>query len=376
MQRGIPATYMRGGTSKGVFFLEHHLPKDPAERDAVLLRIMGSPDPYGKQIDGLGGATSSTSKVVIVSRSERPKCDINYLFGQVAIDRDFIDWSGNCGNLSAAVAPFAISQGLAEAPRNGSAEVVIWQANIEKVIVARVPMCEGEVVELGDFELDGVSFPAAEIKLSFMAPGSSEGMLPTGNFSDHLDIHSFGSIEATLINAGNPLVFVNADEMGLTGIEHAAEVDTNRELLDRFEKIRAHAAVVMGLADSPEWASLHRPATPKIAFVGRRQSYISSGGKKVEKSDVDLLVRALSMGKLHHAMPGTGAVAIASAAALPGTVISKVLTGPRALIRFGHPSGVMSIGAQAQLCDGSWEVTQVDISRSARRLMEGRVFVP
>ena len=379
----IPALYMRGGTSKGVFFLPEDLPADPARRDAVLLRVMGSPDPYEKQLDGMGGATSSTSKIVIVSKSRRPGCDVDYLFGQVSIDRALVDWSGNCGNLTSAVGPFAIHRGLIDAPRDGLATVTIWQANVQKKIVAHVPMRDGEVQELGDFELDGVTFPAAEIRLEFLDPGADGGeddaggaMFPTGNPVDVLSVPGVGDVEVTLINAGNPAVFIEAATLGLNGAELPEDINKNAALLARFEAIRAHGAVAMGLAESAEYASSTRQHTPKIAFFGKPAAYVASSGKRVQAEDIDVLARIVSMGKAHHAMTGTGAVAIAAAAAIPGTVVSKVLGGVKTGVRFGHPSGTLGVGAEAQQSASGWAVTKATMSRSARRLMEGSVLIP
>jgi len=374
---------MRGGTSKGVFFRREDLPADPAARDRLLLRVIGSPDPYGKQVDGMGGATSSTSKVVILSRSEREGCDVDYLFGQVAIDRPHIDWSGNCGNLTAAVGPFAVSEGWVEAPRDGVAVVRIWQANIGKRIVAHVPVRQGEVLEEGEFELDGVTFPAAEIRIEFMEPGAAEdgeggAMFPTGRLVDRFDVPDVGAVEATLINAGNPTIFMEASAAGLEGDELQPAVNGNAALLARCERIRAQAAVLMGLAATPEEATRNRPHTPKLCFVSAPRSYVASSGKAVEAADIDVNARILSMGVLHHAMTGTGAVAIAVAAAIPGTIVDRVARPgrERGLVRFGHPSGTLIAGADASSGDGEWTVTRAVMSRSARRLMEGWVRVP
>jgi len=384
-QIGIRATYMRGGTSKGVFFTPDDLPapaRQPgAARDALMLRVTGSPDPYGKQIDGMGGATSSTSKVVIVGPSARPDCDVDYLFGAVAIESPVVDWSGNCGNLTSAVGPFAIERGLVSAPENGIAIVRIWQANIQKKIIAHVPMCDGQVQETGDFELDGVTFPAAEIKLEFLEPGADEdgeggAMFPTGNMIDKLDVPGVGVVEATLINAGNPTIFVDAVTLGLSGSELQPRVNTDAELLAKAEAIRANATVAMGLAATAAEATEKRPHTPKLAFVARPTGYTASSGKDVSSSDMDLCARIFSMGKLHHAMTGTGAVAIAVAAAIPGTLVSRVLGGGRRdEVRFGHPSGTLKVGADAAEQNGTWAVTKALMSRSARRLMDGQVFV-
>ena len=383
-QRKVLATYMRGGTSKGVFFTLGDLPpaaQVPGEaRDKLLLRVIGSPDPYEKQIDGMGGATSSTSKTVILSKSDSPDHDVDYLFGQVSIDKPFVDWSGNCGNLSAAVGPYAIANGLvdpAKVPRNGIAEVRIWQANIQKTIVAQVPMAEGEVQETGDFELDGVTFPAAEIPVAFIDPADGEGAIfPTGNVVDDLEVPGVGVLKATLINAGIPTVFVNAEALGYTGCELQEAINGDAKALEMFETIRAHGAVRMGLISHVEEAA-SRQHTPKVAFVAPAASYMASSGKAVNAEDIDLVVRALSMGKLHHAMMGTAAVAIGAAAAIQGTLVNLAAGGiEREAVTFGHPSGSLRVGAKASLVDGRWQIDQAVMSRSARVLMEGRVRVP
>lgn len=381
----IPATYIRSGTSKGVFFSLADLPapaqQPGASRDALLLRVIGSPDPYGKHTDGMGGATSSTSKTVIVSPSQQPGHDVDYLFGQVSIDQPFVDWSGNCGNLSAAVGPFAISQGMLppeRIPENGFVDVKIWQANIGKTIINRVPITRGQVQETGDFELDGVTFPAAEIAVDFMDPADDEGsaMFPTGNLVDSLDVPGEGSLNATLINAGIPTIFLNAAELGYTGCELQDDINGSNETLARFETIRAHGAIKMGLISELAEAE-GRQHTPKVAFVAPAASYTASSGKAVERQNIDLVVRALSMGKLHHAMMGTAAVAIGTAAAIPGTLVNTAAGGgERDQVVFGHPSGTLKVGAEAALVDGEWQVTKASMSRSARVLMEGWVRIP
>ncbi|NUY01153.1 2-methylaconitate cis-trans isomerase PrpF [Paraburkholderia youngii] len=384
----IPATYMRGGTSKGVFFRLQDLPeaaqRPGAARDALLMRVIGSPDPYGKQIDGMGGATSSTSKTVIISRSSRPDHDVDYLFGQVSIDKAFVDWSGNCGNLSAAVGPFAISAGLVDAsrvPRDGVAIVRIWQANIGKTIIAHVPMTDGAVQETGDFELDGVTFPAAEVPLEFIDPAADEegaggAMFPTGNLVDDLEVPGVGTLKATMINAGIPTIFVDAEAIGYKGTELQDAINSDAKALAMFETIRAHGALRMGLIKNLDEIAT-RQHTPKIAFVAKPVDYVASSGKPVRAGDVDLLVRAMSMGKLHHAMMGTAAVAIGTAAAIAGTLVNQAAGGgERESVRFGHPSGTLRVGAQASLKDGEWVVTKAMMSRSARVLMEGCVRLP
>lgn len=384
----IPATYMRGGTSKGVFFRLTDLPEAAqvpgAARDALLLRVIGSPDPYEKQIDGMGGATSSTSKSVIVSRSSRPDHDVDYLFGQVSIDKPFVDWSGNCGNLSAAVGPFAITNGLVDpgrVPQDGVAVVRIWQANIGKTIIAHVPISNGAVQETGDFELDGVTFPAAEVPLEFLDPAADEegaggSMFPTGNLVDELEVPGIGILKATMINAGIPTIFVNAADIGYTGTELQGNINSDPQALARLEAIRAYGAVRMGLIGNIDEA-VARQHTPKVAFVAAPADYVASSGKPVAAQDIELLVRAVSMGKLHHAMMGTAAVAIGTAAAIPGTLVNLAAGGQaRSAVNFGHPSGTLRVGAQAVQEGGDWKVTKALMSRSARVLMEGWVRVP
>ena len=381
----VAATYIRGGTSKGVFFDLADLPvsaQTPGQaRDDLLLRVIGSPDPYGKQTDGMGGATSSTSKTVIISKSAEPNHDVDYLFGQVAIDKAFIDWSGNCGNLSAAVGGFAISKGLVSGdkiPKNGIAEVRIFQANIQKTIVAYVPLAEGQVVELGDFELDGVTFPAAEVTLDFMDPADDGdgAMFPTGNVVDTLEVPEIGSFEATFINAGIPTIFLNAGALGYLGTELQDDINNDLAALQKFETIRTYGALAMGLIQDPAEAE-SRQHTPKIALVAPAETYLASSGKTIAAEDIDLSVRALSMGKLHHAMMGTAAVAIGAAAAVPGTLVNIAAGGgERSAVRFGHPSGTLRVGAEAIEQAGKWTVVKASMSRSARTLMEGWVRVP
>ncbi|QEU04741.1 2-methylaconitate cis-trans isomerase PrpF [Pseudomonas oryzihabitans] len=377
-QLRIPAVYMRGGSSKGVFFHARDLPPAGPARDALLLRVIGSPDPYGKQIDGLGGATSSTSKVVVIAPSCRPDCDVDYLFGAPAIEVPVIDWSGNCGNLSAAVGPFAISEGLVQAPRDGLARVRIWQANLGKRILAHVPMANGEVQEEGDFRFDGVAFPAAEVVLDFLDPAGSDGsVLPTGRAVDELDVPGLGRLPVTLLNAGNPTVFVRAETLGLSGTETQAQVNGDGPLLARLEALRAAGAVAMGLAATAAQATAERPHTPKLCLIAPPQTYRVAGGKQVQAEELDVIARMISMGKLHHAIPGTGAVAVAVAAALPGTLV-HTLTGDLdgRQVRIGHTAGTVAVGARAREVGGVWQVEKASMSRSARRLMEGCVRVP
>lgn len=383
----VPATYLRGGTSKGVFFRLEDLPPScqvpGAARDKLFMRVIGSPDPYAAHIDGMGGATSSTSKCVILSKSTQPDHDVDYLYGQISIDKAFVDWSGNCGNLSTGAGAFALHAGLidpARVPQNGTCVVRIWQANIQKTIIAHVPVTNGQVQETGNFELDGVTFPAAEIVLEFLDPSddSEEGgsMFPTGNLVDDLEVPGIGTLKATMITAGIPTVFVNACDIGYSGTELREAINGDPAALARFEAIRVAGALRMGLIKSPEEA-LTRQHTPKIAFVAPPCDYTASSGKTIKAGEIDLLVRALSMGKLHHAMMGTCAVAIGTAAAIPGTLVNLAAGGEgRSAVRFGHPSGTLRVGAEAAQVDGNWVVTKAIMSRSARVLMEGWVRVP
>jgi len=379
----ISATYMRGGTSKGVFFNLTDLPKAAQiageARDKMLLRVIGSPDPYGKQTDGMGGATSSTSKTVILSKSSEPDHDVDYLFGQVAIDKAFVDFSGNCGNLTAAVGSFAITNGLVDStriPENGIAVVRIWQVNIKKTIIAHVPITNGQVQETGDFELDGVTFPAAEVKIEFVKPVGDEALFPTGNLIDELDVPGVGTFQVTMITAGIPTIFLNAEDIGYIGTELQGDINSNNKALEMFETIRAYGAIKMGLINNIDEAKT-RQHTPKVAFLGKPAAYTSSSGKQINTDNIDLNVRALSMGLLHHAMMGTAAVAIATASAIPGTLVNLAAGGgERNSLRFGHPSGTLKVGAEVKKVDGEWKAEKVIMSRSARVLMEGKVCIP
>ncbi|MCX3310995.1 2-methylaconitate cis-trans isomerase PrpF [Pantoea vagans] len=380
-QKKIRAVYMRGGTSKGLFFLREWLPADESKWEKLLLRIMGSPDPFEKQIDGLGGATSSTSKVVIISSSEREGCDVNYRFGQVSIDKASIDWSGNCGNLTSAVGPFALSQGLLECPKKGIVKVRIWQENISARIIAHVPVSDGEVLEEGGYFLDGVAFPGAEISLEYLNPcGDADNAapkFPTGNVIDRFDIPGVGEVDMTLINAAIPTLFIGAHALGLKGTELQNDVNNDKELLEKAERIRAFGAVKMGLADTSAEATEKRPHTPKLTFLSQPLAYVSSGGKTIEADQIDINARIFSMGKLHHAMTGTGAIALSVAVGLPGTLAEKIVSNSRTpLLRIGHPSGRVEVGAVVERREHDWFVSRAIMSRSARRLMEGFVFFP
>ena len=378
-QAAIPAVYMRGGTSKGVFFRADSLPSDPAIRDKLLLRVMGSPDPYGQQIDGMGGATSSTSKVIVVAPSSTSDCDVDYSFGQVSVDKPVIDWAGNCGNLTSAVGPFAIAQGIITAPQQGTATVRLRHRELNARIVVHIPMQNGSVVEDGDFELDGVTFPAAEIIVEFLNPSNESAgasLFPTGSPLDVLDVPGVGLVDVTMINAGNPAVFIAAEQIGLHGDEMQKDINSSPGLLATLEAIRSHAAVRMGLAATPEEATAVRLHTPKIAFLAKPSRYTASNGIVIEPFTINFNARIVSMGKLHHAMTGTGAIALASASAIPGTIVQRFLGASQTRITFGHPSGTMTAGAEVEPNGDSWTITKAVMSRSARRLMEGRVLVP
>lgn len=381
-QMQVRATYMRGGTSKGTFFNIEDLPQAAKvageARDKLLLRVVGSPDPYGKQIDGMGGATSSTSKTVLVEKSTKPNHDVDYYFGQVSIDKPFMDWSGNCGNLSSAVGPFAIKCGLVDnLVQDGIQVVRIWQANIQKTILAYVPMRDGKVQECGDYEIDGVAFGAAEIKLEFVSPvDPSEALFPTGNLIDDLEVPGVGTFKATMISAGIPTIFLNADALGYKGTELQGDINSDKVALEKFETIRAYGAIKMGLIKELDEAKT-RAHTPKIAFVSPPQSYTASSGKVIVINDIDLNVRALSMGQLHHAMMGTASVAIGCAACVPGTLVNLACGGgEKDAVTFGHPSGVLKVGATILNQNGKFIVESASMSRSARVIMDGYVYVP
>lgn len=398
-QVAVPATYMRGGTSKGVFFNLNDLPErcqQPGQaRDNFLLRVIGSPDPYGKQIDGLGNGSSSTSKTVILSKFDQDNHDVNYLFGQVNIAKPMIDWAGNCGNLTAAVGACAINMGLvdsdkvATSAKSGICEVRIWQQNISKTIIAHVPVYLDEqgqvqVQETGDFELDGVTFPAAEVKIEFIDPvDASSAMFPTGNLVDDFDVSGCGlekdCVKATFINAGIPTIFMQAADLGFKGTELQTDINGKKELLDKLETIRARGGVAMGLFTEVSEAEKSQHI-PKIAWVAPAQTYTASSGKEVHADDIDLVVRAMSMGQLHHAMMGTAAVAIAAAATTQGTLVNEAAgngsSKELSQVRFGHPSGTLLVGGKTEQVEGRWQAKKVSMSRSARRIMVGQVFVP
>jgi hypothetical protein len=380
---------MRGGTSKGVFFLREHLPADRAAWDAILLRAVGSPDPFRRQIDGLGSGTSSTSKAVIVGRSSRPDCDVDYLSAQVGIDAEIVDYSGNCGNLTGAVGPFAIEEGLVAATGDLTT-VRLWQENTQSRIVARVPTRDGRPLVDGGFVVKGVPNPGAEIRLDFVDPGGTVtgATLPTGRPTDRLLVPGRPVVAASLIDAGNPVVVVRADDLGLTGTERPEDLDRREDVMQWLEALRAHAAVAMGLASTPQEAATRRPATPKIAVVGNPAAYTTAAGDRVAASDTDIVVRTLSMGKTHRSIPGTGAVAIAVAASIPGTVAHAAMHHqgsagaadgagvPAVDIRIGHPAGVLAVGAAVRHVGGRWVADRVTLSRSARLLMKGTLALP
>lgn len=377
----LRCVYMRGGTSKGLFFLREWLPEDPEVCDRLLLRALGSPDPYGTQIDGMGGATSSTSKVVIISRSSRADSDVDYLFGQVAINQAKIDWSGNCGNLTAAVGPFAVAQRLVKAPMKGRAEVRIWQANLQTRILSRFSVNYGRAEEEGDFFLDGVAFSGAEVELDFLDPCGSTAtgrpVFPTGNAIDYVDVPKVGPVNMTMMNAGNPAVLVHAAALGLKGTELPVEINGNADLLYRAEIIRATAAVIMGLATDLADARKNALHTPKLAYLSKPANFVTTSNARIEKNSIDLNARIFSMGKLHHALTGTGAITIAAAAVIPGTLANLLVIKPGGEnFRIGHPAGSYAVSVEAYQTGTQWHIRKATMSRSARRLFSGELFIP
>lgn len=380
MQRKIPCTVMRGGTSRALFFKEADLPPDPIVRDRVIMAAFGSPDPYGRQINGLGGATSTTSKVAVISPREGEKNTVNYTFGQVSITSSLIDRKGNCGNISSAVGPFAIDEGMVEVEEPVTT-VRIYNTNTKKYIVARVPVKNGKAVVEGDYAIAGIPGTGARISLEFEHPGGSVTgkLLPTGNPTDILNAGGFGEFTASIVDAANPVVFVRASDLGLQGIELPREVDGNLELLAKIESIRAAAAVRIGLADTPEEATRKSPAVPKIAFVSPPSYYTTLSGTNVMAADVDLVARIMSMGKLHAAYAITGAICTAGAAKIEGSVVWEMVRGEKrqaSLVHLGHPSGTLEVEVDMVKSGETWEYVKGTVFRTARRLMDGFVYVP
>jgi len=380
MQRRIPAVIMRGGTSRAVFFHRHHLPADPELRDRVILTVFGGGDPYGRQIDGLGGAVSTTSKAAIISPPSVPDADVDYTFGQVSVTTPLVDYGGNCGNISSAVGPFAIEEGLVRAT-DPVTTVRIWQVNTQKRIIAHVPTSGGLPEVEGDYAIDGVPGTGAMIILEFHDPGGSMTgrLLPTGNPADVLEVEGVGRLTVSLVDAANPVVFVNPQDLGLDGLEMPERVDGDHALLAKIEAIRAHAAVRMGLARTVAEATARSPGVPKLAFAAPPASYTSTRGSPVDGAAVDVVGRIMSMGRLHRSYALTGAICTAAAAQVEGTLVHAVArrgpAGERTL-RIGHPAGIIEVGALVVRRDGEWHVEKVVTRRTARRLMEGMALVP
>jgi 2-methylaconitate cis-trans-isomerase PrpF len=380
MQHRIRAVVMRGGTSRAVFFHQADLPVDPEIRDRVILKIYGGGDPYGRQIDGLGGATSVTSKTAIIGPASVPDADVDYTFGQVSVGKPLIDYGGNCGNISSAVGPFAIEEGLVRAT-DPVTQVRIWQTNTRKRIIAHVPTAGGVPQAEGEHSIDGVPGAGALILLEFLNPGGSMTgrLLPTGHPTDALDVPGVGGVTVSLIDAANPVVFIRPSDLGLTGLETAERVDGDPALLSRIEAVRAHAAVRMGLAPNAAEASAKSPGVPKIAFVTSPQEYIAADGRVVAPAGIEVVGRIMTMGRLHRAYALTGAICTAVAAQVEGTLVHEAARAARSgerSVRIGHPSGVIEIGVDVRRSDGAWIVEKVTTQRTARRLMEGAALIP
>ena len=379
MQKRIPTVLMRGGTSKGLFFHDNHLPTDPATRSRVILAAFGSPDHNRRQIDGVGGGVSTTSKVAIISPSESPDYDVVYNFGQVSIDRPIVDFKGNCGNISSAVGPFAVDEGLVNAVEPIT-RVRIHQINTNKLIIAEVPVKDGRFADEGDYAIAGVPGTYARIALRFADPGGSltGRLFPTGNRRDTIEIPGHGSIAITIIDAANPVVQVRAEEIGLLGTE-IDEIDADDEIKMTLEAIRCKAAVLIGLAASEKEATERSQAVPKIAFVSAPRPYTLPGGQTVAAQDIDLVARIMSMGTLHRSYAVSGGVCTVGAAMIPDTVVFDLLNADARrndLLRIGHPGGVIDIGAVVEIDGDRCVYKEAVIGRTARRLMEGYVLVP
>jgi 2-methylaconitate isomerase len=380
MQRRIRAVFVRGGTSRALIFHGRDLDGDRDRWDAVFLAALGSPDPNGRQLDGLGGGISSLSKVAVVGPPTRPDADVDYTFGQVEVTRPAVDYRGNCGNISSAIGPFAIDEALVAA-REPLTVVRVHNTNTGKMIHAHVPVEAGEAAVRGGFALDGVPGTGARIALDFVDPGGAVTgrLLPTGHVQDALDVAGLGTITASLVDATNPMVFVRAKDFGLEGIERPEDLDTRSSLPSHLEAIRGAAAVRMGLARTPEEAGRESPAVPKIAVLAPPAGYRTPAGVTVEPHAVDLVARIVSMGKVHRAFALTGAMCLAVAARIPGTVAHEAAatTGASGDVRIGHPSGVLPVAAAVRLGpDGTLVAQTVTVYRTARRLMEGFVLVP
>lgn len=375
----VPAVYMRGGTSKGLFFHNKDLPWDPVARDALILAAYGSPDPSGRQLDGMGGGTSVTSKVAIIGPSRSPEHDVEYLFGQVSIDRPLVSYKGNCGNLSSAVGPFAVEEAMVEL-LEPLTTVRILQLNTGKTIMAEVPVHQGRYNPLGNYSIDGVPGTGSKITLRFLHPGGSVTgkLLPTGSPREIWKVRGLGRVQLSILDAGNPVVFLRAGDLGLEGTE-IEEIDRDPELKHKLEAVRAEAAVRLGLAKDPREASQKSQAVPKIALVAAPKPYRSLSGITVQEQEIHILVRMMSMGNLHRAYAVTAAICTAGAALIEGSLVQEVVgnrgkqPGP---IILGHPSGRMEIEALLEERAGRLEYLEARLGRTARRLMEGHVLVP
>jgi len=371
----LPCMIIRGGTSKGLYFLEKDLPKEQAERDQVLLKVMGSPDM--KQINGLGGATSVTSKVAIIKVSSRPDADVDYTFAQVSVDKPLVSYKGNCGNISSGVGPFALERGLVPL-KEPMTPVRIYNTNTGKIIEAEVQVENGAVKYEGDFKIAGVKGSASPVKLKFMHPAGtiSKELLPTGHAVDELDVPGFGKVQVSIVDAANPLVFVKAADLGLKGTELPAELDADPAKLDLLEKVRGLAAVKLGLIKDYTKSAWETPGIPKMTFVAEPHDYLTANGQSIKENQIDLLSRMMSMQKTHPTYAMTGAMCTAAAAVVPGSVVAQVLRkdADTQFIRIGHPDGILEAGVDYSLKDNKVEVEDTFGFRTANLLLDGTAF--
>jgi 2-methylaconitate cis-trans-isomerase PrpF len=371
----LPAVFMRGGTSKAVMVNAADLPADPAAWDAILLEVMGSPDPNGRQLDGMGGGVSSVSKVCVVGPPRRPDADVDYTFAQVSVREAHVDYSGNCGNMSSAIGPFAVEEGLVPRPQDGETAVRIHNTNTGKVIVAKFPVVDGALAADGELEIDGVAGKAAAIRLEFLDPGGAKTgkLLPTGQAVDQLEVAGLGTIAASCVDAANPAVFVAAESVGKTGIELPDALEKDQAFLEKMEAIRRAASVRMGITADLE-AAAKVSSVPLVAMVAAPQAAATLSGRALAADDADIVVRMLSMRQPHRATPITGAICLAIAARVPGSIPARLRRAGDGPTRIGHPSGMTLVDAAVEGEGPELRARHGAVYRTARRLFEGAVL--
>ncbi len=379
-QEKIRTVIMRAGTSKGIFIKDEDLPKDKDKRDRTILKIFGSPDI--RQIDGLGGAEPLTSKLAIIGPPSRSDAGVDYTFGQVSYVAPTIDYSGNCGNISSGVGPFAVDEGLVKIEEPVTT-IRVHNTNTNSILVEQVQVVNGKAKVLGDYKIAGVPGTGAAISIDFSGTaGAKTGqLLPTGNVKDKIQVTDLGELEVSIVDAANPMVFVEAKELGLTGIETPEEIDSNQKMLGILEEIRAKAAQTIGMVDDWKEAEEKSPAFPMVAFVSPAQEYKDfTTGRQIREEDTDFVSRLMYMQIIHKTYAGTGTICTGAAARIEGTVVNEVMKqknrGRDSILRIGHPAGIITIDVFAELDAGKWKLTKAAINRTARRIMDGYCYVP